>query len=249
MSTLLVTGATAGLGAAVARRFVAGGWRVIITGRRADRLLTLKKELGLNRVHVAAFDMRDSAAMAAALDALPAAFREIDLLVNNAGLALGRDPAQKSSLDQWRQMIDTNVTGLAEMTHSLLPGLIDRRGAIINISSVAAKHAYLGSNVYGGTKAFVDQFSTGLRVDLHGTGVRVTSIEPGMMETEFTLVRTGGDAAASAALYGGANPLVPADVADMIWWVATLPPHVNINTIQVMPVSQSVGGFQITRKR
>ncbi|MQT11587.1 SDR family NAD(P)-dependent oxidoreductase [Segnochrobactrum spirostomi] len=246
-STVLVTGGTSGFGAATARRFVAAGWRVIVTGRRADRLQTLVEELGADRVHPAAFDIRDDAAIDAALDALPEAFRGIDLLVNNAGLALGTAPAQKAKLDDWRTMIATNVTGLVTITHRLLPTLIERKGAIINLSSVAATYPYPGGNAYGGTKAFVRQFSLGLRSDLHGTGVRVTSVEPGLCESEFTLVRTGGNQAAYDALYGGAHALQPADIAETIYWIATLPPHMNINAIEMMPVSQSFAPFQIHR--
>ena len=245
--TILITGATSGFGRAAARRFVDAGWRVIATGRRTERLDALADELGRDRVHTAAFDIRDEAAMRAALDALPDDFRAIDVLVNNAGLALGTAPAQRADLAQWRQMIDTNVTALVTLTHALLPGLIERRGAILNVGSIAGTYPYTGGNVYGGTKAFVSQFSLGLRSDLHGTGVRVTSIEPGMAETEFTLVRTGGDGAASDTLYKGAEPIRADDIAETIFWIANLPPHLNINRIEVMPVRQSFAGFQIAR--
>ncbi|MFO1239170.1 MAG: SDR family NAD(P)-dependent oxidoreductase [Sphingomonadaceae bacterium] len=245
--TVLVTGATAGFGAAAARLFVKNGWRAVVTGRRADRISALVEELGPDKVHGAVFDIRDGAAMGAALDALPSSFAGIDLLINNAGLALGTAPAFKADLDQWRQMVDTNITGLMAITHKMLPGLIERRGAIINISSVAASYPYPGGNAYGGTKAFVRQFSLGLRSDLHGTGVRVTSIEPGMAETEFTLVRTGGNQEASDTLYGGANPMTGEDIANTLYWVATLPPHININALELMPVSQSWAGFQVAR--
>lgn len=245
--TILISGATAGFGAATARRFIAAGWRVIGTGRRADRLDALKAELG-ERFHGATFDITDEAAMAAALAALPADFAKIDVLLNNAGLALGTKPAPQTKLSDWKTMIGTNVTGLVTLTHHLLPGLIGRRGAIVNIASVASNWPYAGGNVYGGTKAFVRQFSLGLRSDLQGTGVRVTSIEPGLCESEFTLVRNGGDKAAYDALYGGADPLQPQDIADTVFWVATLPAHVNINSLEIMPVSQSFAGFQIHRK-
>jgi serine 3-dehydrogenase (NADP+) len=198
-------------------------------------------------VHPLAFDMRDGAALDAALASLPPDFAAIDLLVNNAGLALGTAPAQQADLAQWQQMIDTNITGLVTLTHRLLPRLIERRGGIVNIASVAASYPYAGGNVYAGTKAFVRQFSLGLRSDLHGTGVRVCSIEPGMVETEFTLVRTGGNQAASDALYGGADPMRAEDIADTIRWIADLPPHLNINRIELMPVSQSFAGFQVAR--
>jgi serine 3-dehydrogenase len=244
--TALITGATSGFGAAAARRFAAAGWRVIATGRRADRLQALVDELG-GQVHGAVFDIRDANAMNAALDALPEDFRGIDLLVNNAGLAQGTAPAQGARLDDWQRMIDTNITALVTLTRRVLPTLIERRGAIVNISSTAANYPYTGGNVYGGTKAFVSQFSLGLRSDLHGTGVRVTTLEPGMAETEFTLVRTHGDRSASDALYKGAQPMTAQDIADTIFWIATLPPHLNINRLEMMPVSQSFAGFQVAR--
>jgi len=246
--TAFITGATSGFGAAAARRFVADGWRVVATGRRADRLQALVDALGADKVHAAAFDMRDDAAMRAAIDALPPAFRDIDLLVNNAGLAQGTLPAQRALLSDWQTMIDTNIRALVAVTHALLPTLIERRGAIINVSSTAANYPYTGGNVYGGSKAFVSQFSLGLRADLHGTGVRVTALEPGMAETEFTLVRTHGDQVASDALYKGAHPMTAEDIADTIHWVATLPPHLNINRLEMMPTSQSFAGFQIARE-
>jgi serine 3-dehydrogenase len=244
--TAFITGATAGIGAACARRFVAAGWKVIVTGRRADRLDALVAELGADNVHAARFDMRDDAAIDHAVSTLPAGFADIDLLINNAGLALGTAPAQQADLAQWRQMIETNVTGLVTITHKLLPILIARKGGIINLSSVAATYPYSGGNVYGGTKAFVRQFSLGLRSDLHGTGVRVTSIEPGMVETEFTLIRTGSKAA-SDSLYGGVMPMTGEDIAETLLWVATQPAHLNFNTIELMPVSQSFAGFQVAR--
>lgn len=247
MKTALVTGATSGIGEACARAFVAAGWRVIGTGRRAERLDALKAELGADTFHAAIFDVRDEAARDAAFAALPAEFAGIDCLVNNAGLALGTEPAQSASLDSWKTMIDTNVTALVSLTHKLLPALVARKGAIVNLSSVAATYPYTGGNVYGGTKAFVHQFSLGLRSDLAGTGVRVTSIEPGMVETEFTLVRTGGNQQASDNLYGGANPMTAEDIAGTVLWVATLPAHLNINTLELMPVSQSFAGFQVAR--
>ena len=246
--TALITGATSGFGAATARRFATAGWRVIVTGRRADRLQALVDELGADRVHAAVFDMRDANAMNAAVDALPEAFRGVDLLVNNAGLAQGTQPAQSARLDDWQRMIDTNITALVTLTRRMLPTLIERRGAIVNISSTAANYPYAGGNVYGGTKAFVSQFSLGLRSDLHGTGVRVTTLEPGMAETEFTLVRTHGDQTASDALYKGANPMTAQDIAETILWIATLPPHLNVKRPEMMPVTQSFAGFQVARE-
>ena len=247
MKTVFITGATAGIGEAAVHAFANAGWKVVATGRRADRLEALAAAVGPDRVHTLAFDVRDEAARDAAITSLPADFATIDLLINNAGLALGVNPAQEADLDQWKTMIDTNVTALVSMTHRLLPSLIAAKGAIINISSVAATYPYRGGNAYGGTKAFVHQFSLGLRSDLHGTGVRVTSIEPGMVETEFTLVRTGGDQSASDAIYGGADPMTGADIAATLLWVAGLPPHLNINTLELMPVSQSFAGFQVSR--
>lgn len=246
MKTALITGATAGIGAATVRALVGAGWRVVATGRRADRLDALAAECG-DAVLPLVFDVRDTAALDHAIATLPSDFAGIDLLVNNAGLAMGTAPAQRSDLDQWRIMIDTNITALVEITHRLLPGLIERKGAIVNLGSVAGSYPYTGGNVYGGTKAFVAQFSLNLRADLHGTGVRVTSIEPGMVETEFTLVRTGGDQAASDKLYAGATPMTAEDIAATILWIASLPPHLNINRLELMPVSQSFAGFQVAR--
>lgn len=244
--TALITGATAGFGRAAARRFITAGWQVIATGRRADRLAALHAELG-DAVHPLCFDIRDENAMRAALEALPERFRKIDLLVNNAGLAQGTKPAQEALLSDWKTMIDTNITALVTLTHALLPTLIASKGAVINISSTAATYPYTGGNAYGGSKAFVSQFSLGLRADLHGTGVRVTAIEPGMAETEFTVVRTHGDQAASDALYSGAQPMTADDIAETILWVAQQPAHLNINRIELMPTSQSFAGFQVHR--
>jgi len=246
MATALITGATSGIGEAAARAFVEAGWHVIGTGRRADRLAALTAELG-ERFHAAEFDIRDEAARDAALDALPPAFREIDLLINNAGLALGLEPAHKAKLSNWTTMIDTNVTALVSITHKLLPQLAARKGAIINLSSVAATYPYPGGNVYAATKAFVRQLSLDLRADLHGTGVRVTSIEPGMAETEFTLVRSGSQDV-SDKLYAGVDPMTAEDIAETILWVATLPPHLNINTLELMPVNQSWQAFAVHRE-
>jgi serine 3-dehydrogenase len=245
--TAFITGATAGFGAAAARRFAAAGWKVVGTGRRRERLDGLALELGGIFLPLE-LDMRDNEGLAAAVDALPEGFREIDLLINNAGLAPPLAPLQESSLEPALVSIETNVVGLVVLTRKLLPGLIERKGAIINLSSVAATYPYRGGAVYGGTKAFVSQFSLDLRSDLHGTGVRVTSIEPGMAETEFTLVRTGGDQAASDDLYRGVNPMTAEDIAETLFWVATLPPHLNINAVELMPVSQSFAGFQVARR-
>ena len=246
MRTAFITGGTSGIGEAAVRAFVASGWRVVTTGRRAERLDALRESLG-DSVHTLNVDVRDRAAMDSAIADLPEAFARIDLLINNAGLALGTAPAQQSNLDDWQTMIDTNVSALVAVTRTLLPRLIETKGAVINLSSVAANYPYAGGNVYAGTKAFVRQFSLGLRADLHGTGVRVTSIEPGMVETEFTVVRTGGDQAASDKLYGGVDPMTGEDIAATMLWVAELPAHLNINTLELMPVNQSFAGFAVAR--
>jgi serine 3-dehydrogenase len=245
--TLFITGATSGFGAATARLFAHQGWRVVVTGRRAERLESLQAELGSDVVCPLVFDIRERSAVTAALANLPADFRDIDVLVNNAGLALGTGPAQGCDLDDWQTMIDTNVTGLVTITRLLLQTLIQRQGAIVNLGSVAGTYPYPGANVYGGTKAFVRQFSLALRSDLQGKGVRVTSLEPGMCESEFTLVRTGGNRSAYEALYRGANALQPEDIAKTIYWIATLPHHMNINRLEMMPVSQSWGPFHVHR--
>ena len=242
MKTAFITGATSGIGEAAARRFLADGWRVIGTGRRAGRLDRLAGELG-DAFRPIELDMRDTASF----DQLAKDAGPIDLLLNNAGLAPPMSNLQDADQAPLDTVIDTNVVGLVALTRALLPGLIERQGAIINLSSVAATYPYKGGAVYAGTKAFVRQFTLGLRCDLAGTGVRVTSIEPGMVETEFTLVRTGGDQAASDALYNGADPMTADDIAATIHWVATLPPHLNINALELMPVSQSWAGFAVTR--
>lgn len=244
--TILITGATSGFGKATARLFAKDGWKVIGTGRRADRLAELGAELG-PVFHGMVFDIIDEAAMRSEFEALPTEFRGIDVLVNNAGLALGTGPAPQVPLKDWHTMVNTNITGLLNITHHLLPGLIERRGMVINMSSVAAHWPYAGGNVYAATKAFLRQFSLGLRSDLHGKGVRVTSIEPGMCETEFTVVRTGGSQEASDNLYKGVNPIVSEDIANTIHWVASQPKHININSIEMMPVNQSFAGFQVHR--
>ena len=246
--TILITGATAGFGAATARRFVAEGWKVVGTGRRQARLDELAAELG-GAFHGLAFDITDEDGMRDALTGLPEAFAGIEVLVNNAGLALGTAPAPQVPLADWKTMVNTNITGLLAITHHLLPTLIERRGMIVNLSSVAAHWPYSGGNVYAGTKAFLRQFSLGLRSDLHGKGVRVTSIEPGLCESEFTLVRTGGNQDAYDALYGGAHAIQPEDIANTIHWVASQPVHININSLEIMPVSQSWAGFQVHREK
>jgi serine 3-dehydrogenase (NADP+) len=244
--TVLITGATAGIGEASARKFAGAGWNVIATGRRGERLEALAGELGDCCLPLE-LDMRDLGALEQLAGRAPP-WSDIDLLLNNAGLAPPMEPLQDCDLAAQANVIETNVTGLVALTQVLLPKLIERKGAIINLSSVAATYPYRGGAVYGGTKAFVRQFSLDLRCDVAGTGVRVTSIEPGMVETEFTIVRTGGDKAASDKLYAGMDPMSADDIAETILWVANLPAHVNINTIELMPTSQSFAGFSIARK-
>jgi 3-hydroxy acid dehydrogenase/malonic semialdehyde reductase len=246
--TAFVTGASNGFGAAIARRFVAEGIRVVALARRQDRLAELAAELG-DRVLPVRLDVRDLAAVQDAVAGLPAEFAEIDVLVNNAGLAKGLKPAQEADLADWEEMIDTNCKGLVYCTRAILPGMVERgRGHVVNLGSVAGTYPYPGGNVYGATKAFVHQFSLNLRSDLHGTGVRATSIEPGMGgDTEFSTVRFGGDQGQADAVYAGMQPLVPADIAEAVYWVVSQPAHVNINTIELMPVAQSFAPFQVDR--
>ncbi len=248
MSTVLVTGASAGFGAAIARRFVAEGATVIASARRTDRLEALAAELGPRLVPVA-FDVRDPAAVAQVLAGLPDV-AAIDVLVNNAGLALGLEPAHQADLDDWDQMLDTNCKGLVHVTRAVLPGMVERgRGHVVNLGSVAGTYPYPGNNVYGATKAFVHQFSLNLRSDLHGSGVRVTCIEPGMAETEFTTVRFAGDQAKADAVYDGMQPLTADDIAASVLWAVSQPAHVNVNVIELMPVAQSFAPFQVARER
>ncbi|HEY7264296.1 MAG TPA: SDR family NAD(P)-dependent oxidoreductase [Trebonia sp.] len=244
---VFVTGASSGFGAAAARRFAAAGSRVVAAARRADRLKNLATELG-DSVLTVTLDVQDRAAVAAAVALLPPEFAEIDVLVNNAGLALGLGPAQSADLDDWDQMIDTNCKGLVYCTRAILPGMVDRgRGHVINLGSVAGSYPYPGGNVYGGSKAFVHQFSLNLRSDLHGTGVRVTCVEPGMADTEFSTVRFGGDKEQADAVYAGMQPMTSGDIAEAIYWAATQPRHVNVNTIELMATAQSFAPFQVAR--
>ncbi|MGB7126205.1 MAG: SDR family NAD(P)-dependent oxidoreductase [Methylovirgula sp.] len=246
---VFVTGASAGFGAAIARRFAKEGHRVVITGRRRERLEALVGELDRDKILPLVFDVRDRAAVERAFEALPAAFAAIDVLVNNAGLALGLEPAQKANLDDWEAMVDTNVKGLMYVTRAALPGMVARdRGLIVNLGSTAARYPYPGGNVYGATKAFVHQFSLNLRADLLGTRVRVTDIQPGLVGgSEFSTIRFHGDAERAAKLYEAADALTPEDVAEAIYWVATLPPRVNINAIEMMPVTQAFGPLAVHR--
>ncbi|HCK4345171.1 TPA: SDR family oxidoreductase [Pseudomonas aeruginosa] len=250
-STLFITGATSGFGEACARRFAEAGWSLVLTGRREERLQALAGELSAKtRVLPLTLDVRDRAAMSAAVDNLPEEFATLRGLINNAGLALGTDPAQSCDLDDWDTMVDTNIKGLLYSTRLLLPRLIAHGAgaSIVNLGSVAGKWPYPGSHVYGGTKAFVEQFSLNLRCDLQGTGVRVTNLEPGLCESEFSLVRFGGDQARYDKTYAGAYPIQPEDIAETIFWIMNQPAHLNINSLEIMPVSQSWAGFAIHRE-
>jgi 3-hydroxy acid dehydrogenase / malonic semialdehyde reductase len=244
---VFVTGASSGFGAATARRFASEGFRVVAAARRSERVKELAAEFG-SRVLPVTLDVRDRDAVAEAVGDLPAEFAEVDVLVNNAGLALGMGPAQEADLDQWDQMIDTNCKGVTYVTRAILPGMVARgRGHVISLGSVAGTYPYPGGNTYAGTKAFVHEFSLALRSDVHGTGVRVTCVEPGMADTEFSLVRFSGDRGKADATYTGMKPLTGDDVAEAIYWAATLPPHVNINTVEMMPTQQSFSPFQVAR--
>jgi 3-hydroxy acid dehydrogenase/malonic semialdehyde reductase len=245
---VFVTGVTAGFGMAIAAKFLAEGHNVIGTGRRQPSLDALSQEYG-EAFHALTFDVRDRAAAELAINSLPPHFRDVDLLVNNAGLALGLEPAWQANLEDWETMIDTNVKGVVICTRLLLPGMVERnRGHIVNLGSTAAEFPYPGGNVYGGTKAFVHQFSLNLRADLFGTAVRVTDIQPGLCGgTEFSVVRFRGDEKRAAAMYEGTQPIVPGDIADAVYWAASRPAHVNINSIQMMPVCQSFGPLAVKR--
>jgi 3-hydroxy acid dehydrogenase/malonic semialdehyde reductase len=247
--TVFVTGASAGFGEAITRRFAADGARVVASARRSDRIEELAKELGRGVLPLA-LDVQDRAAVADAVSSLPAEFAEIDVLVNNAGLAKGLEPAPEADLDDWDQMIDTNCKGLTYCTRAILPGMVARgRGHVINLGSTAGTYPYPGGNVYGATKAFVHQFSLNLRSDLHGTGVRVTCVEPGLCGgTEFSVVRFRGDQERAGSLYDRVQPLDAGDVSEAVHWAASLPPHVNINVIEMMPVAQSFGPLPVARE-
>lgn len=244
---VFITGASSGIGLAVARRFAAVGAHLVLAARRKERLDALAGELGVP-THTIALDVRDRAAVEQAVAALPAAFAEVSILVNSAGGAHGLEPAQAASLDDWEEMVDTNCKGLMYVTRALLPGMVARdRGHVINLGSVAGTYPYPGGNVYGASKAFVEQFSLGLRADLAGKRVRVTSIEPGMVETEFSLVRFKGDEAKARAVYQGFPVLRAEDVADAIVYCASAPEHVNVNRLELMSVMQSFAGFSVKR--
>lgn len=249
---VFITGATSGFGRATARRFAEDGWSLVLTGRRFERLEMLKQELEAKvQVHIASLDVRSIEAVKEVIAQLPEGFRQVTCLVNNAGLALAPERAQQTDLNDWHTMIDTNITGLVNVTHTLLPTLIEtgKGASIVNIGSVAGSWPYPGSHVYGASKAFVQQFSYNLRCDLVATGVRVTDIAPGLAETEFTLVRNKGDQAASDALYSTTTPLTAEDIAEQIFYIATLPAHININRLEIMPSRQAWAGFAIDRDK
>ena len=247
--TALVTGASAGFGEAITRRLVADGWRVVACARRTDRLEALHSDLG-EALLPYALDVTDATAVAALPAGLPQGWREIELLVNNAGLARGLEPAQSAELEGWDAMVAVNVTGLIHMTRALLPAMVARdKGLIVNLGSTAANYAYPGGNVYGATKAFVEQFTLGLKADLIGTGVRVTSIEPGMVGgTEFSAIRFGGDQARADKVYEGVDPLTPDDIAETVAWIANLPARMNVNLIELMPTCQAPAAPAIKRR-
>lgn len=244
----LVTGASAGFGAAISQRLVADGYTVVGAARRLDRLQSLKANLG-DAFHPLAMDVTDPDSVDQGCTWVTQQFQGLDLLVNNAGLALGVTPAQEASMADWERMIATNILGLTRLVHTVLPGMVKRnQGHIINIGSTAGSHPYPGGNVYGATKAFVRQLSLNLRADLFGTRVRVTNIEPGLCGgTEFSVVRLGDDQRA-AAVYDGADPLTADDIADAVVWAATRPARVNINSIELMPVTQSFAGMKVHRE-
>ncbi len=245
---ILITGATSGFGKACAELFAAKRWRLIICGRRKDRLLEIKNKFPDIQIYCLQLDVRSRRGVNDFITELPQDFKDIDVLCNNAGLALGLEPAQNADIDDWEQMIDTNIKGLCYMTKAVLPGMVHRnRGHIINMGSVAGTWPYPGGNAYGATKAFVKQFSNNLQTDLLGTQVRVTNIEPGMSKTEFSDVRFHGDKTRAEGVYTGTKPLTGKDIAEIVYWVTSVPPHVNINAVEVMPVCQSWAPFAIHR--
>jgi hypothetical protein len=247
--TIFITGASSGFGAGCARIFAKEGNRLVLTARRIDPLIKLQEELSaVCETHIIPLDVTDREGVQGAIEALPERYREIDVLINNAGLALGLEPAQRVDLDDWERMVDTNIKGVMYCTRFILPGMVSRnRGHIVNISSTAGEWPYPGGNVYGGTKAFVTQFSRNLRCDLLGTRVRVTCIQPGMAETEFSTVRFKGNEEKAAGVYTGTEPLTAEDIAETVEWVVSRPAHVNINTLELMCVNQAWGPFAIHR--
>lgn len=247
--TACITGATSGFGKACAQLFAAKGWNLILSGRRRERLEELQSQLTEVAVHIVTCDVRNRKEVEAMVQGFPASHIAIDLLLNNAGLALGISPAQDADIDDWETMVDTNIKGLMYMTHAVLPGMVALgRGHIINMGSIAGSWPYPGGNTYGATKAFVEQFSNNLRADLHGTGIRVSNVEPGLAQSEFSVVRFHGDTKKADDVYQGTDPLTPQDIAEIVYWLADRPPHVNINRLEVMPVCQSWAPFAIHRK-
>jgi len=245
--TVLITGASSGFGQAAAKIFAAKDHKVVLTARRMDRLDELAAELGDNALAIE-LDVRDRSAVEALPDQLPENFSDIDILVNNAGLALGIGGAQEADLDEWDTMVDTNIKGMMYLCRTMLPGMVSRGGGhIVNLGSVAASWPYPGGNAYGGSKAFVQQFSRNLRVDLLGKNVRVTNIEPGMCETEFSVVRFNGDEDKAQQVYQGMQPLSAKDVAEIIYWTTALPAHINVNQLEVMPTAQAWSPFAVHR--
>ena len=247
---VLITGASAGFGLACARLFAEHGHSLILLARRSERLAKLKEELGLDRVQTIVADIQDKDQLETGFKSLPKKFEEVDVLINNAGLALGLGPTHQAELSDWETMIKTNILGLTYCTRLILPGMVSRnRGHVINIGSVAARAPYPGGNVYGGTKAFVNQFSRNLRCDLFGTAIRVTNIEPGLAETEFSLVRFKGDVERAAKPYQNTEPLTAQDIAQAVYWVTTLPAHVNIDNLEIMPTGQSSAGMRLVENK
>ena len=249
MNSVLITGASSGFGEACARKFAAQGLRLVLCARRADRLSALADELSqITEVHSVILDVRDREAVFALPASLPEAFADVGILVNNAGLALGLGGADVASVDDWEAMVDTNIKGVMYLTQAMLPGMVARGGGhVVNIGSVAASWPYPGGNVYGGTKAFVQQFSRNLRADLLGKSIRVSNIEPGMCETEFSVVRFNGDEERAKQVYSGMQPLTGTDIAEIVYWVTALPPHINVNQLEVMPTAQAWGPFAVHR--
>jgi 3-hydroxy acid dehydrogenase/malonic semialdehyde reductase len=249
MNIIMITGATSGFGEAIARLFAKNDWQLILTGRRQQRLDILQQELGgPDKVHTCCFDISDRQAVEHAVDSLPRQFSDIDVLVNNAGLALGLEPADKTDLDDWDKMVDTNIKGLMYCTHKLLPKMRERKqGYILNIGSIAGNWPYPGGNVYCASKAFVKQFSLALRTDLLGSAIRVTNIEPGNAETEFSTVRFKADEQRADKVYQGTVALTAEDIADTIWWLVNTPKHVNVTTMEIMPTEQANGPLAIYR--
>lgn len=249
MPVVFITGATSGFGAACARRFAREGWAVVATGRKAGLLEALTRELAPAPTHAALLDVRDRDAVRAVVDGLPPDFAAVDALVNNAGLALGLEPAHQADLADWEVMVDTNIKGLMYCTRALLPGMVERRcGHVVNLGSIAGSYPYPGGNVYGGSKAFVKQFSLNLRAELLGTRVRVTNIEPGMAETNFSVTRFKGDEERAAQAYAGMSPLIAEDVAEAVFWVTNLPWHVTVSRLEIWPTNQATAFFNVHRE-